>query len=244
MGARGHPWQGIKAGRSGGPTLSEGTGWPGRMDDVDGAQAVRIARAAVDRAARDPGAGDPAVPFRSAPLSAGFDVSRGVFVTLSRWPSGALRGCIGYPLPIYPLRVAIPRVARSAALEDPRFPPVVPQELDSVRIEVSLLTVPEPLPGSGAEARLASVRAGRDGLIVERGGSSGLLLPQVAVEQGWDALELLEGTCVKAGLPKDAWRSRSTQIRRFEAELFDERSPGGPVERRGGASARERGKRT
>ncbi len=200
--------------------------------DSEGLEAVRIARSAVSEAVRTPTRADPALPFRSAELSALFDAPRGVFVTLSRWPSGELRGCIGYPLPIYPLRTAIPRVAVAAALEDPRFPPVRSSELGSITVEVSLLTVPEPLPGNGPAARLAAVRAGRDGLIVERTGSSGLLLPQVAVEQGWNALQLLEGTCQKAGLPDDAWRSPATSIRRFQAEIFHETQPEGPVVRR------------
>lgn len=202
------------------------------VDDTEGTEAVRLARAAVTEAVQHPDGRDPALPFRTASLPALFDQPRGVFVTLSRSPSGRLRGCIGYALPIYPLRVAIPRVAAAAALEDPRFPPVRLPELPQLTVEVSLLTVPEPLTGGAPNDRLAEVRVGRDGLIIERGGASGLLLPQVAPEQGWDARELLEGTCEKAGLPKDAWRSPATSVRRFEAEVFHERAPDGPVERR------------
>ncbi len=203
-------------------------------DDSEGTAAVRLARSALAAAVRDADRQDAAIPFRSVALPALFDAPRGVFVTLSRWPTGALRGCIGFPLPIYPLRVAIPRMAAAAALEDPRFPPVRGSELESLTVEVSLLTLPEPLPGATPEERLAGIQVGRDGLIIDRGGASGLLLPQVAPEQGWNALQLLEGTCQKAGLPNDAWRSPATAIRRFRAEVFHERSPEGPVDRRDG----------
>jgi uncharacterized protein (TIGR00296 family) len=207
------------------------------LDENDGTTAVRMARSAVAEAVAPPEARGRADRTRSATLSPLFQSPRGVFVTLSRWPSGELRGCIGYPLPVYPLGVAIPRMAAAAALEDPRFRPVEVGELDALTIEVSVLTLPEPLPGTGAEGRLAHVRVGVDGLIVDRGGSSGLLLPQVAPEQGWNALELLEGTCQKAGLPPDAWRSPATQVRRFQAEVFGESSPNGPVVRRGDGAA-------
>ncbi len=201
-------------------------------DLAEGTAAVRLARSAVREAVEHPDRRDPAAPFRTASLPPLFESPRGVFVTLSRWPRGELRGCIGYPVPVYPLRVAIPRVAAAAALEDPRFPPVRPAELTALTVEVSLLTVPEPLPGADAAARRAAVRVGRDGLIVDRRGASGLLLPQVAPEQGWDAEQLLAGTCEKAGLPWDAWRSLDTSIRRFQAEVYHERSPDGAVERR------------
>jgi len=207
------------------------------VDVDDGTTAVRLARSAVTEAVLSRGARGRTARARPSSLSPLFQSPRGVFVTLRRWPSGELRGCIGYPLPVYPLGVAIPRMATAAALEDPRFRPVDAGELDALTIEVSVLTLPEPLPGTGADGRLAQVRVGVDGLIVDRGGSSGLLLPQVAPEQGWNALELLEGTCQKAGLPPDAWRSMATQVRRFQAEVFGEGSPNGPVVRRGDGAA-------
>jgi uncharacterized protein len=202
------------------------------VDDAEGSDAVRFARSAVSAAVRHPEVRDLSSRVRSTPLPELFEVPRGVFVTLSRWPGNELRGCIGFPLPIFPLRVAIARAAAAAALEDPRFRPVIPQELPSITVEVSVLTVPEPLPGATPAERVAAVRVGIDGLIVDRGGASGLLLPQVAPEQGWNARELLEGTCAKAGLREDAWRSPSTGIRRFQAEVFGEATPDGTVMRR------------
>jgi uncharacterized protein len=196
----------------------------------DGARAVRLARSSL-LAGLDP---SPASRPRPAPdddLPAVFDEPRGVFVTLRRYPSARLRGCIGYPLPVYPLRTALVRAALSAATDDPRFPPVRRAELDALTVEVSVLTVPIAITATRPEDRLVAVRVGRDGLIVEGHGTSGLLLPQVGPEQGWTSEELLEGTCEKAGLPSGAWRDPQVTIRRFEAEVFTERAPGGDVRR-------------
>lgn len=195
----------------------------------EGVEAVHLARRALEPLRRGAAVRDPAEPFRRETLPPSFDERRGVFVTLLRHPSGALRGCIGFPRPVLALRVAIPQAAWAAATEDPRFPPVAGSELDRLRIEVSLLTRPEPLPALSPPERARSVRVGTDGLIVEGFGSSGLLLPQVAPEQRWDAEEFLAGTCEKAGLPADAWRSPEVRVLRFQAEVFTEASPAGPV---------------
>ncbi|MGB6442613.1 MAG: TIGR00296 family protein, partial [Thermoplasmata archaeon] len=144
-----------------------------------------------------------------------------------------LRGCIGFPLPVLPLRTALVQAALSAATEDPRFPPVGAPELDALTIEVSVLSVPVPLRSAAPERRVEEVRVGRDGLIVDGYGTSGLLLPQVGPEQGWSAEELLDGTCEKAGLPPGAWRDPKVRVRRFEAEVFAEQSPAGKVLREG-----------
>jgi uncharacterized protein (TIGR00296 family) len=194
----------------------------------EGARAVALAREAIQYGHAHAPIRDPAAPFRSVPLPKVFDEPRGVFVTLLRASDGALRGCIGYIVPVYPLRVAIPRVAWAAAVDDPRFPPVGPIELESTLLELSILTVPEEIPGSRSIPD--EVVIGRDGLIVDRDGESGLLLPQVAVEEGWGATRFLSETCRKAGLPPDAWRRPGTIVRRFSAELFRERVPGGPAE--------------
>lgn len=197
----------------------------------DGPQAVRLAREAVEKAVGPGAPRDGAAPFRGVTLPATFDEPRGVFVTLKRQPGDRLRGCIGYPLPVYPLRVAIPRVAAASAREDPRFPPVFPRELSSLTIEVSVLTVPEPIGAEPRDGLADRVEVGRDGLIVDADGASGLLLPQVAVEEGWDARRFLGETCRKAGLPSEAWRRDGTRVRRFSADVFGEESPGGAVRR-------------
>jgi AmmeMemoRadiSam system protein A len=145
---------------------------------------------------------------------------RGAFVTLSVRQSGDLRGCIGHVAADLPLGEVVGRMAIAAAFEDPRFPPVTAAELPGLRIEISVLTVPVRLlhadPGSGA------IVPGRDGLIVQAGHRQGLLLPQVAVEYGWDAEALLTATCRKARLSPSAWRSAGTAVFTFQAEVFGE----------------------
>lgn len=200
-------------------------GWPAS----EASAAVGLARRAIDSHLTDRAPADPSAPFRTEPLPAVFEERRGVFVTLKRAESRALRGCIGYPLPQEPLRVAIPRVAVAAAVEDPRFPPVTRGELGRLVIELSVLTLPTLIAARAPQDRLAEVIVGRDGLIVEGRGGSGLLLPQVPVEEAWDSREFLAGTCEKAGLPLDAWLDVRTRIYRFQAEVFGESAPGGPV---------------
>ncbi len=158
----------------------------------------------------------------------------GVFVTLNNRhapPQMALRGCIGFPLPIYPLVEATINAAIYAAVDDPRFPPVRESELDDLVLEVSVLTPPEPVE-SPPEERPKKIKVGRDGLIVEKGIYSGLLLPQVPIEWGWDEEEFLVQTCWKAGLPPDCWLDPDTKVYRFTAEVFEEEEPWGPVRRK------------
>jgi uncharacterized protein len=196
-----------------------------------GERAVRLARRAVEVMLGPDPPKDPAEPFRDTPLPPEFDAARGVFTTLRRAGSGELRGCIGYTMPVYPLRVGIPRTAASAALEDPRFRPVELPELKRLTVEVSLLTVPEPLPAARPRDRPGSVRVGRDGLIVRWRQAEGLLLPQVAVEQHWNAEEFLSETSRKAGLPYDVWLRPDTEVFRFSSDVFGEQTPGGPIHR-------------
>lgn len=198
------------------------------LTDAERRLALTIPRRAIETALGPAPDRDPAGPFRHAPLPGVFDEHRGVFVTLERYPSSELRGCIGYPLPVLPLREALPRAAVSSALEDPRFRPVRAAELPHLVIEVSVLTVPTPIVADRPEERVAAVRVGRDGLLVEGFGASGLLLPQVAPEQHWSREEFLAGTCEKAGLPPTAWKDPRVTVRRFEAEVFGETAPGGP----------------
>lgn len=137
----------------------------------------------------------------------------GAFVTLTK--DGNLRGCIGFPEPVYPLYEAIIHGGISAALRDPRFPPVSPAELSELHIEISVLS---PL----RQAMPEEVEVGTHGLVVEQGRFRGLLLPQVPVEWGWTREEFLAQTCRKAGLPAGAWRSGAT-LYTFTAEVFGEK---------------------
>ena len=198
-------------------------------DPEEGAAAVGLARRTLEELLPALPPRDPARPFRDLPLPPGFERPRGAFVTLLEHPSEELRGWIGFAEPIFPLRAAIPRAAYAAATEDPRFPRVRSQELPRIVIEVSLLTEPSALTGSSAEDLRRAVRVGRDGLIATGYGTSGLLLPQVAVEQGWDAAEFLEGICAKAGLPPGAWRDPRVRLSRFSAQVYRESAPRGPL---------------
>lgn len=140
---------------------------------------------------------------------------RGVFVTLHR--AGELRGCIGYPEAVRPLAEAVSEMAVAAATEDPRFIAVAPEELAQVDIEITVLSPLRPV--SNAE----SVVVGRHGLVIKKGHYSGLLLPQVPVEQGWNREQYLEGICRKAGLPAGAWRDKDARLFVFTGQVFGER---------------------
>ena len=137
----------------------------------------------------------------------------GAFVTLKR--EGRLRGCIGTLECRRPLAEEVARVAVSAALEDPRFSPLRPEELPGLEIEVSILGPLERIDPFDPSA----IEIGRHGLVVEQGRRRGLLLPQVATEWGWDREQFLSQTCTKAGLPADAWR-RGAAVHRFAAIVF------------------------
>lgn len=144
----------------------------------------------------------------------------GVFVTLNS--HGQLRGCIGYPEPIKPLINAVIEVAISAAIQDPRFPPVTPEELDEIEVEVSVLTKPEIIPVNNPAEYPDKIKVGEDGLIVESSFCRGLLLPQVPIEWQWDVEEFLSNTCMKAGLNSDCWLDPDIKIYKFQSQIFAE----------------------
>lgn len=141
---------------------------------------------------------------------------RGVFVTLHKKPGRILRGCIGYIFAVKPLWKAVMEMTKAAAFEDPRFPPVSAQELQDIIIEISVLS---PLKRI---SKIEEIKIGRHGLYIQRGFAAGLLLPQVAVERGFDVETFLTETCYKAGLSGDCWKDPSTDIYVFEAEIFEE----------------------
>lgn len=156
-----------------------------------------------------------------------FSFKSGVFVTLNN--NQELRGCIGYPLPDKLLFNALEDAAISAATKDPRFEPVKYSELNSITFEVTILTSPKKIIVSRPEEYLSQIKVGRDGLIVKHGFYSGLLLPQVPIEYGWNEKEFLEHTCEKAGLPKNHWQNLETEIQKFEGIVFKEEKPNGIV---------------
>ena len=165
--------------------------------------------------ALDPSKAEREIPLK--PPSAHLAEPRGVFTTLHL--GGELRGCVGYVLPVASLYRAVAETARAAAFDDTRFYPVTLEEAPHLQIEISVLTVPQPI-------RAEDVTVGRHGLVISMGGRRGLLLPQVPVEHHWDRTTFLEQTCRKAGLPLDAWQ-KGAVIEAFTAEVFGEEQPQG-----------------
>lgn len=140
---------------------------------------------------------------------------RGAFVSLHRREDGELRGCVGRMASDDPLVDTVARMAVAAAMEDDRFEPVRPAELDGLSIEISAL-------GPMRAIRPDEVEVGVHGLMVLRGGRRGVLLPQVPVERRWDRETFLAMTCRKAGLPESAWREAGCELLAFTAEVFGE----------------------
>nr|MDO8081977.1 TIGR00296 family protein [Candidatus Freyarchaeota archaeon] len=156
----------------------------------------------------------------------------GVFVTLntvSKAGDKRLRGCIGFPFPHFPLAQAVVESAISAASTDPRFPPVAPDELDSIVVEVTVLTPPALIEVKDPREYPNRIKVGKDGLVVERGPYKGLLLPQVPVDWSWNEEEFLCECCIKAGLPPDSWCDKKTKIYCFQGIIYEEESPSGEV---------------
>jgi AmmeMemoRadiSam system protein A len=138
----------------------------------------------------------------------------GVFVSLHRL--GRLRGCIGMVENPPALLEGVVQCAAAAARSDPRFEPVGADELDALEIEISILSPMAPIQPEG-------VQIGVHGLYVIAGRNRGLLLPQVPGQYGWTRERFLEETCVKAGLPRDAWQQPDTRLLAFTAEVFSEK---------------------
>jgi len=175
----------------------------------DKAYLLRLARRTIESAFDEEAADLPPHP------STVLDKPCGAFVTLSK--QGKLRGCIGYIEAVKPLRETIVEMATSAAFKDWRFPPVRQSELDEIEIEISVLSPLHRIDDPSV------IEVGTHGIIISRGGSRGLLLPQVAVEWNWDRETFLRQTCVKAGLPDDAWTKDGTRIDIFSADIFSEK---------------------
>ena len=148
----------------------------------------------------------------------GVALRRGAFVSLEERETHDLRGCIGHVLGDRPLGEVIRQVAVSAARADPRFPPVQRDELSSLRIGISVLA--EPVHVEPADRGRLVI--GRDGLLVRRGRAQGVLLPQVATEQGFTPEAFLNAVCQKAGLSPGNWREPATQVFTFTADVFVE----------------------
>ncbi|OFV67152.1 MAG: AMMECR1 domain protein [Candidatus Syntrophoarchaeum caldarius] len=185
------------------------------LSEEEGKEALRLARDAIEAYIRDGKRINPD-EYKLSPV---FDEKRGVFVTINK--QGALRGCIGFPYPVMQLKNAIVEAAISAASSDPRFPSLSPDELEKIELEVTVLTEPIKLDVKPKD-RANAIIIGKHGLIVRNGPYQGLLLPQVALEWGWDAVTFLEQTCLKAGLTPDMWLDEKTDVSIFEGQIFRE----------------------
>lgn len=168
---------------------------------------IDVARRSIEAAVR----GGDMVPA----IALEWPAATGVFVTIKR--HGELRGCLGTLQVLGALDMEVARCAADSASRDPRFQPMTAAELDALRVEVSILGPLEPVDPPRPDA----IEVGRHGLVVEQGSRRGLLLPQVALEWGWDAEQFLRHTCRKARLPEDAWQ-RGAIVYRFEADVFGE----------------------
>ncbi len=176
------------------------------LNDDEKAALLELARSTIEKHLS--GEELPECPLKSEKLNE----HRGAFVTLHKKTS--LRGCIGFIHASKPLRDTIRDMAIAAAFQDPRFDPVTAGELDELSVEISVLTPFQEIDD------IDEIQVGKHGLMIVSGQQSGLLLPQVAVQYGWDRETFLEHTCMKAGLPPDAWRNQQARIVIFSADVF------------------------
>jgi uncharacterized protein (TIGR00296 family) len=206
----------------------------------EGALLVRLARQVIETYVREK-----RVLSLPKTASKALQECRGVFVTLKkrRGPEAGgeeLRGCIGRLQPDsdaeasrISLLEATREAAISSAVQDPRFLPVKPNELDTIVVEVSVLTPPEEIVAADRTKLPQQITVGRDGLIMELDAwRRGLLLPQVAPEQNWNAKQFLEGCCHKAGLSSNSYLDPRVKVYKFQAQIFSELSVRGQIEER------------
>ncbi|MBM3313204.1 AmmeMemoRadiSam system protein A [candidate division WOR-3 bacterium] len=182
------------------------------LNEAEQKSLLQIARATLESHIRTGKSAEP------QPLTARLGEKRGAFVTLHK--HGDLRGCIGYVEAVKPLYQTVKEMAIAAATEDPRFPPVRVEELPAIDLEITVLSPLQPL------ASPESVMVGKHGLVIRKGFHSGLLLPQVPVEQGWTREQFLAHTCLKAGLPPDSYKAKDAQLFCFTGQVFGEKGLG------------------
>ena len=153
----------------------------------------------------------------------------GVFVTIKKFPSHMLRGCIGF-ISSTALYEAVQHAALSAAFKDTRFSPLQTSELKSIIFEVSVMTEPTLVSGENLHELKKKIKIGYDGLIISNGSYSGLLLPQVPIEQKWNVDMFLKNLCYKAGMTPDFLNDENTRIWKFQCQIFAECEPNGKIE--------------
>jgi len=199
-----------------------------QLNEEDGAELIRLARDAIENYLVNNVRINPADNVVKK-----YSEKCGVFVTLNSVinKSEELRGCIGFPTPDRELYDAVINAAIASSTRDPRFKPVTKEELDRIALEISVLTKPELISVKNPREYVSKIKVGRDGLIIHWRYGSGLLLPQVPVEYGWDEERFLCETCHKAGALPDCWLENDTKVYRFEAIVFKEVEPRSKVVR-------------
>jgi len=181
-----------------------------KLSDEDKKILLKIARQTLEAYARE----KKKAKFNAENFREALKAKRGAFVSLHK--RGNLRGCIGIFDAHSPLFQTVSEMAISAGWQDPRFPGLSSEELKEVEIEISVLSPLEP-------AQPEQIEVGKHGIYITKGLNRGVLLPQVAIEYGWDRQTFLEHTCLKAGLAPSAWKESDTTIEIFTAEVFSEK---------------------
>jgi AmmeMemoRadiSam system protein A len=178
------------------------------LDNEMGIKLLKIARAAIDACLTD---SDPTPDkIENSPLNQ----TAGCFVTIHK--GAQLRGCIGNFVSTQPLYLEVAQMAVAAATADPRFHAMNRADLGNYNLDISVLSPLEKIDD------IDQIEVGTHGIYLEKDYSRGVLLPQVATEQGWDRLTFLQQTCLKAGLPSDAWESAQASIYIFSAQVITE----------------------
>ena len=180
----------------------------GEYTQEDGKRLIRLARESI---AEEFGENAPEIPEEKQ-----FRQLRGVFVTITK--NKELRGCIGFPYAKQPLYEAVIEAAKSAAFDDLRFDRLKVDELKKIEIEISIMSPMEEVKDT------KEIMIGRDGLMCNYLGYSGLLLPQVATENKMNRLQFLEALANKAGLPKNTWENKNFKLWKFTCQIFKEKS--------------------
>jgi uncharacterized protein len=189
----------------------------------DGSFLVKHARKSIENHFQG---ADPEIP---APMLDLMTKKLPIFVRLNVHPSKALRGSAGYTDSIMPLTNSLPEVALSAAFTDRRFPPLRKSELKTTVIEVSILTEPQLIHVEKPEQYPEQVVVGRDGIIVEKDGKKGVLLPQTATEFKWNPKSSLSHAAMTVGLSPETWCDPKAKVYRFQAQVFIEDAPNGNI---------------
>jgi MEMO1 family protein len=192
----------------GGPPAGEGSEAEGSLSKAEKAELLKLARRTIECGL----SGDSFPEYTGS--STKLTRKGAAFVTL--WKEGELRGCVGYTEAIYPLWETVALVASGAAFRDPRFPGVMKGELKDIRIEVSVLSELRPIKS------VDEIIVGTHGVVIRKGGNSGLFLPEVPVQQGWNREEYLENLCRKADLPPGSWKEKDARLYIFTTEAFSE----------------------